>query len=263
MYQQFFYLIDHLSSFHFLQSTRPRKAVKYTMNDLDIDESGKANQDSGGSADEAGENEILEDAGIVGAAVASPSKRNHHKVGDPLLVESLSKDYIEMEGGICMDEAEPNTGTGQVSLDQTGDPLLDAELSQEYLRMGGGFCLDDDEVDKNSGKSAYSPAREILSENDNPSHCSGFGEETEHDVSYEASELVSNPIRAAGELQVGGHTDAPYVMQNVGIPDVTNTIHDNHSSLAISHKNVEGDDSGAKSAGFLSAMPNLRRKRRS
>lgn len=258
--------VENYEGLHVVRrSTRPRKAVKYTMNELDIDESGKANQDSGGSADEAGENEILEDAGIVGvgAAAASPSKRNHHKVGDPLLVESLSKDYIEMEGGICMDEAKPNTETGQVSLDQASDPPLVAELSQEYLRMGGGFCLDEDEVDKNSEKSAFSQARDILSENDNPSHCSGFGKETEHDVSYEVSQLVSNPIRAAGELQVGGHTDAPYVMQNVGIPDVTNTIHDNHSILAISHENIEGDDSGAKSAGFLSAMPNLRRKRRS
>ncbi|KAK1410132.1 hypothetical protein QVD17_36665 [Tagetes erecta] len=92
----------------------------------------------------------------------------------------------------------------------------EAELSKEYLKMGGGFCLDEDDDNKEPGTSDCSPPTEGLNELDHR---------------HEAEASV-NPDVAAG------------------------------LSVAVSPKNNEEDKVESRPVSFLSAMPNLRRKRK-
>lgn len=229
-------LLTNYSHACFFQSTRHRKAVKYTLNDLEIDDTSRTGQDNGNSSDkEAGEKEPFEDEGIVGDAASSPSKTNHLIVKDPSKEESSPCVYVEIEG------AEAETRMGLLGSDQNGE----AELSPDYLKMGGGFCLDeDDDKDKDPSECASSPARAISFKNHGTSHYSGNLEEAEHDIDMVPTQLASSTLRASN-------------------PDCPNaTTNENISSVAISQENVEGDGCGARSVRSLSAMPYLRRKRR-
>ncbi|KAM7509106.1 hypothetical protein LguiA_019559 [Lonicera macranthoides] len=210
------------------RSARHRKAVKYTLNDLEIDDTSRTSQDNGNSSD---------NEGIVVGASSSPSKTIHLMVKDPSKEESSPCVYVEIEG------AKAETRMGLLGSDQYGE----AELSQDYLKMGGGFCLEgDDDKDKDPSECASSPARAIIFENHNTSHYSGNLEDADHDIDVGPAQLVSSTLRASN-------------------PDCPNaTTDENISGVAISKENIEGDGSGTRSIRSLSlsAMPYLKRKRR-
>ncbi|KAM0022626.1 putative exodeoxyribonuclease I [Helianthus debilis subsp. tardiflorus] len=99
--------------------------------------------------------------------------------------------------------------------DVEDDP--EAELSKEYLKMGGGFCMEEDEDNKEPDMSGCSP-----------------------------------PTEGLNELDQKGEVEAST------IPDVATG-----TSVAVSPRNNEEDDDvGIRPVSFLSAMPNLRRKRK-
>ncbi|KAK3018281.1 hypothetical protein RJ639_003549 [Escallonia herrerae] len=221
------------------RSTRPQRMVKYAMNDLGTDESDEMEHDNGDSThEEAGEEEAFgNDEYIISVGLAGPSKWNNHEVGDNSLKEGSSVDHLDIEGGFCMDEAEPEMRPGHAGTGQNSEPLSD-----EYLEMGGGCCLDEDGADKDSGQCASRPARTIFFDSSEIPCCSGSVKESEGDIS--ASRLISSPVKTVNELQGEGQ----YSTTN----DVIDTSQDN----------IEDDESGIKSVRSLSAMPYLRRKRR-
>ena len=112
-----------------------------------MDELGKADQDEENSSDkEAVQEETSVDHGLVGDTAAGPGEKNQHKAGDHSFEEHSSWGCLEMGGGFCIDEAQPELETDQISLGQNRDPSFEADLSKDYLNMGGGFCLDEDET---------------------------------------------------------------------------------------------------------------------
>ncbi|KAK3033566.1 hypothetical protein RJ639_032414 [Escallonia herrerae] len=226
-------------SFEVRRSTRPRRMVKYVLNDLGTDESDEMEHDDGDSAhEEAGEEEAFgNDEGIIRVGLAGPSKWNNHEVGDNLLKEGLSVDHLDMEGGFCMDEAEPERRPGHEGTGQNCEPLSD-----EYLEMGGGFCLDEDGAGKDSGQCASSSARTIFFDSAEIPHCSGSVKECEGDIS--ASRLTSSPAKTLNELQGGGQCSTT------------------NDEILTSQHNIADDESGIKTVRSLSAIPYLRRKRR-
>lgn len=238
-----------------LQSTRPRKAVKYAINDSDGDELAEASQDIGSSV--VGGKALLANR-VSTAYHASASALKHHEL-DHLIVETSSNN-IQSGSGFCQDKTEINIGTGHVNLDH--NDYTHSNADEDYLKTGGGFCFEDDNVDNDTGKSACSPTKVILHDDDNISNCSPFINDTESDIWYNPSQSVLNS-GSVGEIQAGEHTDRPYDTPNQGNTDVTNTIKKKHANVAQSSNIVVGDDPGARSGRFLSAMPNLRRKRKS
>ncbi|KAA8548070.1 hypothetical protein F0562_004669 [Nyssa sinensis] len=183
--------VEKLEGSHELRrSTRHRKAMKYTMNDLENVEPGKLDQnDENCTVEEAVEEEPVWKQCVAGDA-DGPNEKNPHKVGDPSHEEGFCRDYLEMEGEFRMDEAEPEIETGQLGSGQVGDSSFEAEFSKEYLKIGGGFCLDEDK-DTDPEKCDIDAARTTIFENADPSHCSGFIEEADHDVG-----LVQSPTKA-------------------------------------------------------------------
>ncbi|KAL8124353.1 DNA repair protein UVH3 [Apium graveolens] len=215
---------------------------------------------------------------------------------------NADEDYLLTGGGFCMEEDDADKDTGKTSHSPThshsnadDDYLItgggfcfeedvgkDTEKSayspthsnadKDYLKKGGGFCFEEDVCndnnlkrnivhDNDTGKSADSPSL-FLHNNDNPSNFSVLIEDTDGDIRYDASQSVSN-LRSVDEIQAGGHRDKPYDMLNLGNSDVTNTDNKQHVNQALSNNIVAGDNAGARSGQFLSAMPNLRRKRKS
>uniref|UniRef100_A0A5B6YV96 Putative DNA repair protein UVH3 isoform X1 n=1 Tax=Davidia involucrata TaxID=16924 RepID=A0A5B6YV96_DAVIN len=241
------------------RSTRLRRAVKYTENNVEIVEPGKSDQNDENCADEeAVEEEHFWDQGVVGDASTGPSEKNTHKVGDPSH-EGLCRDYLEMGGEFCMDEAEPEIETGQLGTGQVSGRSFEAEFSKEYLKMGGGFCLDEDEIDKDPDKCASDAARITIFENADPSHCSGFVEEADDDIG--PVHLVSSPIKALDGLQNGGRPDASDSKRNLDRSNAT-TDDDQTNVATFPPDYIKEDDSRTIPIGILSAMPYLRRKRR-
>ncbi|XP_059670183.1 DNA repair protein UVH3-like [Cornus florida] len=242
--------VEKLEGSHQIRrSTRVHKAVKYIPDDLEIVDLGKSDQnDEKCSDEEAVQEEPFRDQDLVGDAAASSSGKNQHKVGDSSLKERLCGEYLEMGSEVCMDEAEPETETGQLGSGQDGDLSFGVELSKEYLKMGGGFCLDEDEVDEDPDICASSSAAGAsIIENPNPSHQSSFVEEVDHDIG--SVQLVSSPTKALD--QNGGKTDASDSEKNL-----------DHSNASTNKEHLKEDVSGMTPVRFLSAMPSLRRKRR-
>ncbi|KAJ0841127.1 putative exodeoxyribonuclease I [Helianthus annuus] len=142
--------------------------------------------------------------------------------------EPTTQDHQEtlvssMEIGVSgdHDHKSPSTDADVADLgkvwcqDVEDDP--EAELSKEYLKMGGGFCMEEDEDNKEPDMSGCSP-----------------------------------PTEGLNELDQKGEVEAST------IPDVATG-----TSVAVSPRNNEEDDDvGIRPVSFLSAMPNLRRKRK-
>ncbi|KAE9449160.1 hypothetical protein C3L33_18941, partial [Rhododendron williamsianum] len=212
------------------KSARTRKAVKYTSDDdVEIDEPGKASHEEENCSDKEAVKEPFEDHHLVGDTAASTGEEIQHKE------EHSSGDYFEMGGGFCSIEEEPELKTDEPSVGQNGDPSFEVESFQECLNMGGGFCLDEDETKEDLHKHASEPATELVSDDSDP-HCSNTGEE-------------ANPKRRKA--------DALYNEQN---PDHLTPRASNNSSSPL--ESIGQDDSGTPPMKSLSAMPNLRRKRR-
>ncbi|GMP29190.1 hypothetical protein CsSME_00004405 [Camellia sinensis var. sinensis] len=210
------------------KSTRTRKAVKYTLDDLEIDEPGKADQEEVNSGDEETvQEEPSEDHGLVGDDGAGSGEKIQHKGRDSSFEERSGGDYLEMAGGFCMDEAEPELETGQLSLDQKDDPSFGAELSEEYLKMGGGFCLDEDETNMGTDKRPSKSVGASISDNAEPALCSNVVVEADPD--FGPVQLVSSPSRALDGVEDRRRTDAYDSNQNV--EHSTPVTSDVHSSI--------------------------------
>lgn len=181
------------------------------------------------------------------------------------LHSNADEDYLTTGGGFCFKE-----DVGKDTEKSAYSPTH-SKAEKDYLKTGGGFCFEEDVHSDNSpttnivhdndtGKSTNSP-RLFLDNNDNPSKFSVLMEDTDSDIRYDASQSVSN-TRSVDEVQAGEHTDKPYGMLNSGNTNVTNTDKKQHVNEALSNNIEAEDDAGARSGRFLSAMPNLRRKKR-
>ncbi|KAL6960634.1 hypothetical protein U1Q18_038398 [Sarracenia purpurea var. burkii] len=205
------------------KSTRARKAVKYSLDDLDVDELEEEN-----CSDKEAVQKPYEDHALVGDTATDPGEKNQHKVGDHSFEKGSGGDYLEMGGGFCMEEAEPELRTGQLNLGQNSDPHFEAEFSKEYLNTGGGLCPDEDGT-------------------------------TDPDI--RSVQSISSPTKAPDGFEDRLRTDT--CDGKLDLDSSTPIISDDRSSSVISPpENTRKDYSGTASINSLCAMPNLRRKRR-
>ncbi|XP_017242123.2 DNA repair protein UVH3 [Daucus carota subsp. sativus] len=178
---------------------------------------------------------------------------------DTCMHSNADGDYLKTGGGFCFEDDDVDNDQEKSAYSPAGDVFHSNDTGKSAT--GGGFCFEDDDLDNDKEKSAcspardvfhvdtetsaYSPTRTILHDYDNPSNCS---------VSHS---------RSVDEIQAGDYTDKPYDMPDSGNIDVTKERNKKHVNVAGSSNIVVGDDPGARSGQFLSAMPNLRRKRKS
>ncbi|KAJ4960439.1 hypothetical protein NE237_020349 [Protea cynaroides] len=213
------------------RSTRPRKHVKYASKEPDDSESSDQSNEKGRderTLDQ--EPELGKD--ILGRA-AEDSWENDHYVGgsDHSLNYGLSKDYLEVGGGFCEDEADQEADPFQqvsyqpISKPGIGNLFLDDRLSDEYLKTGDAFCMNKAEMD------------------DDQSHQSVSSPPRDHDTHIDD---------ASGITQSRYH---PEIESNNDPSDLGLSPEENEQELP-------NEDSGPTSTTGLHAMPLLRRKRR-
>lgn len=222
------------------RSKRPRKAVNYANDDVEIDDEGKS-LDQGNQKctnEEAREHEPSRDQIICGDAAADFSGKNQQKAEDSSPGEDLCGDYPETEGVMCMDENE----IGQLD-SRDDDPTFADEYSEDYLKMGGGFCLEEDEKDKDHNARTYDPAKaDTIFENPDP----------ESELGIDLAESVSSLQNTAEGFQ-SEPTCQPDTELNLDCPNAT---------IGLSMPENTGDDTGTNTVKALRAMPFLRKKRR-
>ncbi|KAL6952791.1 hypothetical protein U1Q18_048908, partial [Sarracenia purpurea var. burkii] len=236
------------------KSTRARKAVKYSLDDLDVDELEKEN-----CSDKEAVQKPYEDHALVGDTATDPGEKNQHKVGDHSFEKGSGGDYLEMGGGFCMEEAEPELRTGQLNLGQNSDPHFEAEFSKEYLNTGGGLCPDEDGTSKDPYKRASKLATAFISANADTAHFSSSVVEADPDI--RSVQSISSPTKAPDGFEDRLRTDT--CDGKLDLDSSTPIISDDRSSSVISPpENTRKDYSGTASINSLCAMPNLRRKRR-
>ncbi|KAF3628664.1 DNA repair protein UVH3 [Capsicum annuum] len=123
------------------RSERHRKIVNDS--EMGDDESDKADKDDGDSTTEKLERrESGADVGIAECYPADSSKMNENDASDDYCLQELSN--LETSAGIDTGLAEMES-TVQPSFDETYDPVSGDLLSKEYLKMGGGFCLEEND----------------------------------------------------------------------------------------------------------------------
>lgn len=177
------------------------------------------------SNDEAKEHDVIHDQ----------SEKTERDLGTPK--RPPQEDYFETGGGFCPVEDE---------MSQDIDPSLEANNSEDYLRMGGGFCLDDDNecIDPD----AY-PGRATVSED--------LQDRSEHDP----DQSTFHPEKCTSPVQNKEGTDARVdSLLDTGNPN--RVCNPNSSQGGEGVQEEEKDHSVSAFGGALSAMPNLRRKRR-
>nr|XP_043632130.1 DNA repair protein UVH3 [Erigeron canadensis] len=174
------------------KSKRVRKSlISMTIEDSEIDEPTTLED----HADAAGDEEDT----LVSTAALDVDGSNDHEI--PLSGSGTHVDEVQLGQNSCQNDVDGP----------------EEELSREYLHMGGGFCLDEDEGDKEPGLSNCS------------SQAEGLKESAAHEVDAEASDSAYGAVdSAAAGLQ----------------------------------RNNEQDDDGIRPVTYLSAMPNLRKKRK-
>lgn len=213
------------------QSKRPRKAVNYANDDLEIDDEGKS-LDQGNqkrSNEEATEHETSRNQSLCGDATADFSRKNLQKGED--CAPDLSRDFQEAGGFMGVDKNERD------QLDsRDDDPTSTDDFSKDYLTMGGGFCVDEDE------KGDPANAGTIRENSD-----------LEAELGTDPAQAVCSLQKFADELQ-SRPTCQPDTELNLDCPNAT---------IGPSMPKNTGDDTGIKTVKALRAMPFLRKKRRS
>ncbi|TXG54627.1 hypothetical protein EZV62_019883 [Acer yangbiense] len=233
------------------RSTRSRKPVDYSMNDNDpeIDDEGKTSSDKDYTTEESVKPDLFGVVGMSGDDSAGLDRRKQHKSGDPPL-EVFSSDHLERGGGFYVDEGEIDQST----MRQNEDPFSEAEVSKDYLKMGGGFCADESEIGENQG------AVQNSATNEDDANSSPFFEFVEKvDPNIGSGDSFSSPRRAFNGLENEGRTDRSGSEVNLGHQ---NTTTDNNSNADVSTQENVKSDSVNVSAGALTAMPFLKKKRR-
>lgn len=135
------------------RSERHQKVVNYS--EKRDDESDKNDKDDGDST--TGKLERRESGGYVGVAEHYPadsSKMNENDASNDYCSPELSN--LGNSAGVDTDGAEMES-TVQPSFDETDDPIPGDLLSKEYLKMGGGFCLEETDEDMEHEINASSP----------------------------------------------------------------------------------------------------------
>ncbi|KAJ8544960.1 hypothetical protein K7X08_017543 [Anisodus acutangulus] len=135
------------------RSERHRKIVNYS--ETKDDGSDKADKDDGDFT--TGKLERRESGSDVGIAERYPvdsSKMNENDVSNDYCPQELSNLETSVAVDTCGTEMEY---TVQTSFDETYDPVPGDLLSKEYLKMGGGFCLEEDDGDMEHEINASSP----------------------------------------------------------------------------------------------------------
>ncbi|XP_027074709.1 DNA repair protein UVH3 isoform X1 [Coffea arabica] len=151
------------------RSRRPRKEVNYSEFNLKSDDpdSGDESSREGSGARKVSSADMLEDL-----TAAVPSKINESENLD----QELSWEFLEKGDGYGVGKAKEDMGTDQLNSSPSNDIVSDTELSKEYLSVGGGFCLDEDTTDGDLQGSSKCPGKVTTFESD-PSKCSGLGED--------------------------------------------------------------------------------------
>ncbi|KAK2661838.1 hypothetical protein Ddye_000412 [Dipteronia dyeriana] len=230
------------------RSTRSLKPVNYRMNDPEIDDESKTSSDKDYTTEEAVKPDLFGVGGMLGDDSAHLDGRKQHKSGDPPH-EVFSSD-LERGGGFCVDEGE----TDQSTVRQNEDPFSVAEVSKDYLKMGGGFCAHDSEIGENQG------AVQNSTTNEDDANTSPFFEFVEKvDPIIGSGDSFSSPRRALNGLENDGSTDRSGFEVNLGHQNATT---DNNSNADVSMQENVKSDSANVSAGVLTAMPFLKKKRR-
>ncbi|CAL0318694.1 unnamed protein product [Lupinus luteus] len=231
------YTVDHdprghsdLSNFpqEVRRSTRSRKPVKYSFNDLEVEDSDdsfdKRNQPF--LHDEAAEETLSDIHGRCGEAATDFSRGKESSEADIPVKENLPGDNFQSES--CF-----NT---------------DDNSSDYYLKIGGGFCLDDsdttnnhDAVDDNTATADYTA--------DLPS-CSDFFDETIRNKNS-PDVLFSGTEKAEIEVQEGN--------KEVN-DDLLNATSYDDSEMGVLKPENTHENSGI-SIGAFSAIPFLKKRR--
>ncbi|XVF16465.1 hypothetical protein REPUB_Repub10bG0033100 [Reevesia pubescens] len=217
------------------RSTRTRNPVNYTVNEID-DEVGLSSKESSG--EEAMEKEAANDL----------NEKNLREVQEPSLDES-SGDYLERGGGFCMDETE----IGQPDASQDVDPSSEAEVSKDCPKVGGGFCMEESETTKDLDTAYY---QDPVGQTDSSS-CFAFTDKADDNIASDAPS--SSAERSLDGLQNAGKTCKPIAELNL---DHQNAANKDDSKESAPLQETTANDSGTTFVGGLSAMPNLKRKRR-
>ncbi|XP_049371171.1 DNA repair protein UVH3 [Solanum verrucosum] len=135
------------------RSQRHRKIVNYS--EKRDDEFDKDDKDDGDSTTEKLERrESGADVDIAERYPADSSKMNENDASNDYCPQELPN--LETNAGVDAGGAEMES-TVQPSFDETSDPIPGDLLSKEYLKMGGGFCLEENDGDMEHEINASSP----------------------------------------------------------------------------------------------------------
>lgn len=192
------------------------------------------------SNDEAKEDNVARDQYAHPETVMSQFKNTECDFGTPK--RSPQRDYLETGGGFCLAEDEMS----QEAMCMNKDLPLEANNSEDYLTMGGGFCLDDDNECVDTV--AHADQATIL---EVPKDGSGDdpGQSTFYPEKCIGGDQNEEDTEARGDSQL-----------DVGGPDPVSNP--NSSQVGEGMQEEPKDHSVRAFGGALSAMPNLRRKRR-
>lgn len=208
---------------------RARNPVNYSVNDLE-DDVCLSNKES------------LSEEAMEQEAADKLNEKNPTEVEDPSHEEDFSREYLEMGGGFCMKERE----IGQPDANEDVDPTSEAETSNDYLKMGGGFCMEEEsETTKDLDAAAY------YRDPNEPTDAA--------DENIGSANPSSSAERSLDELQNVGKKRKPTTELNVDHQNAGNKD-DSKESAALQEAAIT--DTGATFVGGLSAMPDLKRKRR-
>ncbi|XAR51839.1 Exodeoxyribonuclease I [Bertholletia excelsa] len=229
------------------KSTRTRKAVKYTFDDSEASEPSNPAEDGDNcNHEEAVQKEASKDCGWFGNAAGNVGDKNQDQVGG-----------LSFETCSAMDEAEPDLETGQLNLHRNVDLSSEAESTKEYLMTGGGFCLNEDGINDTDKCASDTDEASVPDDANAPSS----DVITEADPETGSVQHIYSPVRDLDGFKDSSKTDVLDSRQNLDWS--TSVTSDDPSGSAISPgTGVKTGDSGAAAVNSLSAMPNLRRKKR-
>ncbi|XP_022989203.1 DNA repair protein UVH3 isoform X3 [Cucurbita maxima] len=223
------------------KSSRVRKSASYKMDDADPDQDQPS--DYSGyrlSNDEANDDNVVQGRYTGPETVMIHSENTECDYEIPK--RSPLRDYLGTGGGFCPTEDEMS----QEAMCRNKDPALEASNSEDYLTLGGGFCLDDDNecVDPvaHLDQATVSEALKDGSEDDP-------GQSTFHPEKDIGGDQLEEDTYPRGES-----------LLDVGDPNPVS--YPNSSEVGEGVQEKPKDHSVRSFGGALSAMPNLRRKRR-
>ncbi|KAM7280360.1 hypothetical protein ACFE04_007494 [Oxalis oulophora] len=126
------------------RSTRSRRHVNYTLDDVESEDTGKSVV--GGNTILSVEESAKQDSSFDDDI--NRSRRDDLELGNHSVEEGfLQGDYLESGGGFCTEEAV----TGPLAAENQDMHLEADELSKDYLTGGGGFCLEENEAAADQG----------------------------------------------------------------------------------------------------------------